>query len=80
MKKGVNGIRNPKGIYFLAFFLSLFLVSPLPAGAKSAQEYIGEGKIQLFQQTVDGALAAYQTFSQADTEHGARCNIPSSLN
>ncbi len=79
MKKGVNGIRNAKGICFTAVFLTLLLFSPTQAGATTAQEYIDQGKAQLFQQTVDGTLAAYQTFSAANTQYGARCDTPSPL-
>ena len=76
MKKGVNGIRNAKGICFTAVFLTLLLFSPTQAGATTAQDYIDQGKAQLFQQTVDGTLAAYQTFNAANDQYGAHCTNP----
>jgi len=45
-------------------------------GATTAAGYISLGKSQLFQKTVDGALAAYATFQDANSTYGAHCDNP----
>ena len=51
------------GIVVLA--LTLVFFTPSTQAQQTAGDLIAQGKAQLFQQTVDGALSAYQTFSQA---------------
>jgi len=66
-----------KKLSILLTILAFAILSqPFTAGATTAQQYITQGKAQLFQKTIDGALAAYQTFSAANTEYGGRCMTP----
>ncbi|MBW2037573.1 MAG: hypothetical protein JRI41_08870, partial [Deltaproteobacteria bacterium] len=51
------------GIVVLA--LTLVFFTPSTQAQPSAADLIDQGKAQLFQQTVEGVLNAYQTFSQA---------------
>ena len=62
------------GIVVLA--LTLVFFTPSTQAQPSAADLIDQGKAQLFQQTVEGVLAAHQTFSQANTYYGGRCNTP----
>jgi len=69
--KGTNRL----WLLFTALFLILMPYRSAQA-ALSAEQYISKGKGELFEFTLTGALAAHQTFTEAENQYGARCDNP----